>query len=86
MSVHPHKRQLSLSDQCFQGYVAAAQLHALRHHEACEYQHCARFWEEVFERVYLTKPSSDRDVRWDPLFRVGFPTLRKLLRRAVSSH
>jgi hypothetical protein len=37
------------------------------------------FWRTVFIRWYGNAPTSDADKRWDELFKIGYPILRKLL-------
>ncbi len=37
------------------------------------------FWKQVFQRAYRVPPDGPDDLRWDPLFRFGFPLLRRML-------
>ncbi|MAJ97075.1 MAG: hypothetical protein CMI56_00480 [Parcubacteria group bacterium] len=45
------------------------------HHKECLYKnrYCPQYWHAVFCRYYLSPPVSDKDPRWDELFRIGFP-------------
>jgi hypothetical protein len=37
------------------------------------------FWHAVFIRWYEEDPEGDNDKRWDELFKMGMPVLRKIL-------
>lgn len=37
-----------------------------------------KYWTQVFELVYASTPAGNDDPRWDTLFRIGMPLLRKI--------
>lgn len=52
---------------------------AFKNKSGPEIRGCPQYWREVFIRYYEDTPTSYKDPRWDPLFKVGMPALRKML-------
>lgn len=39
---------------------------------------CSCFWRDVFTDIHGRPPTGDHDPLWDPLFKAGFPLLRRI--------
>lgn len=42
--------------------------------------HCPKYWTFVFTNYFADEPKDAHDKRWDELFKIGYPALKKLLK------